>query len=54
MAITMGVVIFLGVFGGMKLDERMGNKTPWFTLLGAILGVVIAIYNVIRDLTRNR
>ena len=50
----MGVVIFLGVYGGMKLDERMGNKTPWFTLLGAIFGVLVAIYNVIRDLTTNK
>jgi F0F1-type ATP synthase assembly protein I len=49
MGIQMGVVIVLGFFGGRKLDETVGSRKPWFTLLFGLLGVFAAIYLVIKE-----
>lgn len=44
------IIILLGVYGGMKLDEWvMGLDFPLFTLVGAILGVVLGVYYAIKD-----
>lgn len=52
MAMKMAIVIGLGVYGGIKLDEHFETKTPWFTLVCSLLSVGAAIYIVIRD-TKN-
>lgn len=52
MGIKMAVVIFAGVYGGQKLDEAMGNGTPWMTILLSLVGVAIAIYIVISDTSK--
>ena len=36
-----GLCIFLGVFGGVKLDERLKTQ-PIFVLIGLVLGLVLA------------
>ncbi|MBX7051102.1 MAG: AtpZ/AtpI family protein [Flavobacteriales bacterium] len=54
MATQMAVTIFLGVWGGKKLDEYLKNETPVFTLILSLLGVVIAMYNVIKDFIRKK
>jgi len=47
------VIILLFVFGGMKLDDWVGGLSfPLFTLLGAIIGVVLGIYYAVRDFTK--
>ncbi|MCR4965703.1 MAG: AtpZ/AtpI family protein [Bacteroidales bacterium] len=51
MAITMGVLIALGVFGGRKLDIWL-DKSPLFTIIGSLLGVFIAMYLMIKDVIR--
>ena len=51
MAIQMLVIIFLGVFGGYKLDQWLGTG-PFLTVILSILSVVIAIYTVTKDLLR--
>lgn len=49
MATKMAVVILLGVMGGQKLDEKVGTKSPWFTIAFSLISVAIAIYIVIKD-----
>lgn len=51
MAIQMLVIIFLGVFGGYKLDTWLQTK-PVFTIVLSLLSVVLAIYYVIKDLLK--
>lgn len=51
MAIEMGVIIALGVFGGIKLDKWL-DKSPIFTLVCSILAVVIAMYTMIKGVTQ--
>jgi F0F1-type ATP synthase assembly protein I len=54
LATQMGITIFLGVWGGMKLDQSFQFKTPFMTLICSLLGVVMAVYIVIRDVLRKR
>lgn len=45
------IVICLGVlFVSYKLDQLIGLKFPIFTVIGAIGGVVLSMYIVIREL----
>lgn len=42
--LQMGVVIFLGAFGGDYLDAVFYNNTPVYTIIGSLLGVFIGLY----------
>jgi F0F1-type ATP synthase assembly protein I len=54
MATQMAITIFLGVWGGMKLDQSFQFEKPVMTLICSLLGVVLAVYIVIRDVLRKR
>ena len=54
MATQMAITIFLGVWGGMKLDQHLQFEKPVMTLVCSLLGVVLAVYIVIRDVLRKR
>ncbi len=49
-AIEMGVIIALGVFGGIKMDTWL-STSPLFTVLLSLAGVAIAMYVMIKTLT---
>ncbi|MCC6599681.1 MAG: AtpZ/AtpI family protein [Crocinitomicaceae bacterium] len=52
MAAQMGLTIGLGVWGGIKLDERFPNSFHAWTLSLSLLSVGIAMFMVIRDLMK--
>ena len=53
MALQMGAIITLGVWGGMKLDEKFPvTRFPVFTITLSLLSVFAAMYFVIRNITR--
>ena len=54
MATQMGITIFLGVWGGMKLDEKFPHDIPIFTLVLSMVSVVLAIYLVIKDFLKKK
>jgi F0F1-type ATP synthase assembly protein I len=54
MATQMAITIFLGVWGGMKLDKLYPHRVPIFTLVLSLLGVVLAIYMVIKDFLKKK
>jgi hypothetical protein len=54
MAVQMGVIIALGAWGGTKLDQRLGFKTPICTLVLTLAAVFIAIYLSIKDFIRKK
>ena len=54
MATQMAITIFLGVWGGIKLDQFFQFETPVMTLICSLLGVILAVYIVIRDVLRKR
>ena len=49
MGFQMGATIFLGTWGGIKLDEYFDTSFPIFTLALACISVFAAIYFVIKD-----
>lgn len=49
LAVQFIATILILVYAGDWLDHRSGNETPWFTLLGAVLGVVGSmVYLIVR------
>jgi F0F1-type ATP synthase assembly protein I len=48
MALTIGAAIWLGRY----IDQRLQFNKPWATLGLALVGVILALYNVIKDLNR--
>jgi MFS-type transporter involved in bile tolerance (Atg22 family) len=51
MAIQMLVIILLGVFGGVKLDQWLHTK-PILTVVLSIGSVALSIYFVTKDFLR--
>lgn len=49
LGVQMGMVIFLGVWGGMRLDERLGTD-PGFTVGLSLFAVIASMYLVFREL----
>jgi hypothetical protein len=45
------VTIGLGVFAGVKLDERYPNKYSTFTIICSLASIGIALYSVIKQVT---
>lgn len=52
MAIQMAVTIGLGVWGGLKLDEKFPNKAHAWTLTFSLISVIVAMYFAIKDLMK--
>ena len=47
--IQMGVIIFLFAYGGNWLDENYPNPKVYYNKILVMVGVVTALYNVIRQ-----
>ena len=52
MGFQMVVIIGLGVWGGIKLDQVTHLKFPVFSIVLSLISVVVAIYFVVRDLLK--
>jgi hypothetical protein len=48
------VLIFAGMYGGVRLDKSLHLKFPVFTLILSLLGVSVAIWMAIKDFTRKK
>ncbi len=51
-AIQMGIIIAAGVFLGIWLDSKFPNNFSGFTIGISLLGVFIALFQVIRKVSR--
>ena len=47
--IQMGVIIFLFAYGGNWLDENYPNPKVYYNKILVMVGVALALYNVIRQ-----
>ncbi|MEL6917511.1 MAG: AtpZ/AtpI family protein [Bacteroidota bacterium] len=52
MAIQMIVIICLGSYGGLKLDEKYPNAHHLFTLSCSLASIALAMYVVIKQVSR--
>ncbi len=50
MAGQMIAIIVVFSLGGLKLDEHLANEIPYFTGGLTVLGVLLAMYFMMRDL----
>jgi len=48
MAFQLFAGIFLGVWGGIKLDALLGTK-PWLTVILSLFGIAASMYAVLKD-----
>jgi ATP synthase protein I len=54
MAFQMIVTLVAAAYGGMWLDEKQGNKNPWWTIVLMVVAVVATIYMVIKSVTQKQ
>jgi hypothetical protein len=52
MAFQMFVILGLGVWGGIKIDDLLNLTFPLFTVILSVAAVVLALYNVLKDFLR--
>jgi len=52
-AFQMLIIILIGVFGGIKLDEWLKLSIPVFTIILSVAAVILSIYTVTRDLLKS-
>lgn len=52
MAFQMIIIIGVLTWVGVRLDERAGTETPVYTAVLSLLGVLAALYTVLRDFIR--
>ncbi|MBI2874132.1 MAG: AtpZ/AtpI family protein [Firmicutes bacterium] len=48
---TTAAAILLGLYGGGYLDRRLGTE-PYLTLVGIVLGIIVAFRNLFYQLER--
>ena len=48
----MGAYIFVGSFGGDYLDSSLNNNKPVFTIIGALLGVFLGLYQLFKSIKK--
>jgi len=46
----MGAFIFLATFGGLKLDEKLGDN-HFFVIIFSLLSIAISMYYIVHKLT---
>jgi len=51
-AAQMGITIYLGAYFGKKLDGIYPNEKNYFTILLTLLGVVVSLFVIIKQLNR--
>jgi F0F1-type ATP synthase assembly protein I len=45
-------VLVLAAWGGMTLDEKVGNTNPWWTIGLMLVGVVASMYMIIKSVIK--
>ena len=52
MAFQMGIIIFLFVWAGKKIDEKFMDERKIFIIIFSLLGVFFALYIALKDLIK--
>lgn len=50
--IQMFGIIFLGIWGGLKLSEYLGYEKPYLTMALALISIILAMWNAYRQVTK--
>lgn len=49
--LTMVATALVGLFGGRFIDDKLGSS-PWFTIIGILLGLVSGMWSAYRQVVR--
>lgn len=52
LAFQMILTLVAAAYAGMWLDEKQGNKNPWWTIALMVVAVIASIYMVIKSVTQ--
>lgn len=52
LGMQMALIIAGGSYGGHKLDEHYGNRTPVWTIVLSLVSIAIALYLVLREVIK--
>lgn len=52
LAFKLIVIVLIGFFGGMKLDQWLKFELPVFTLVLAVAGLFLSLYLLLKDLLK--
>jgi len=52
LGMQMGVIIFIFTWGGMYLDGYFLTKTPWYTVVLSLTGVIGSLTLIIREVIK--
>jgi ATP synthase protein I len=50
--LELGIAVILALLGGMWLDTELGTS-PWFMLVGLVIGLIAGFRNVLRAVERS-
>ncbi len=50
-AFRMIIIILVGVYSGVKLDEYLKMESSIFTMIFSLLAVIVAMYVIIKEIT---
>ena len=53
LAFQMGIIIFLGAYGGIKLDNYL-NSSPCITLIGVLGSLALSIYFILKTVLHKK
>jgi ATP synthase protein I len=54
LAFQMIATLVAAAYAGMWLDEKQGNKNPWWTIGFMVVAVIGSIYMVIKSVTQKQ
>ena len=54
LAFQMIGTLIAAAYAGMWLDEKQGNKNPWWTITLMLVGVTATMYMVIKSVTQKQ
>jgi F0F1-type ATP synthase assembly protein I len=54
LAFQMIAIILLVLYGGIRLDDYLQKEFPLFTFIGAISGVILSLYFVLKDFLKKK
>lgn len=54
LAFQMILTLVAAAYAGMWLDEKQGNKNPWWTIVLMVVSMVATIYMVIKSVSQKQ
>lgn len=54
LGLQMAVILGFFAYGGHRLDQYLGNASPWFTIVGCLLGLGLSMAQLLWQLAKQK